>query len=234
MNRKLGLLSIALLLGLSSCDLARIGEEFGRSNNPVAYIERGMDQRQVQDLLGRPDNRRFSEDGTEEWEYRRSYGSLEGKIVLVTFSSSGRVIRLNTYNAEGYGRSRRDYPSYPNYPSYPSYPNYPRGGGNYPYDNGQSERENEEWFNDVLRTARRKTFEDERIAYIQDVARGYRFTTKQTIRLLQLFTWDDQKLKVLSPIAPRLRDPYNAYQIIDCFTFSDAKEQARRMLGLSR
>ena len=66
MNRKIGLLSIALLLGLSSCDLARIGEEFGRSNNPVAYIERGMDQRQVQDLLGRPDNRRFSEDGTEE------------------------------------------------------------------------------------------------------------------------------------------------------------------------
>lgn len=231
MNRKIGLLSIALLLGLPSCEIARISEEFGRSSNSIARIERGMNQRQVQEILGRPDFRSFSEDGTEEWEYRQTYGSLGGMVVLVTFSPSGRVIRLNTYDNERYRRSRNDYPSYPNYPNYP---NYPRDRGDYPYDNRQSERENEEWFTDVLNTARRKPFDDDRVKYIQDVARDYRFTSKQTIRLLKLFTWDKEKLKVLSHIAPRLRDPYNAYQIIDSFTFLDAQEQARRMLGLSR
>jgi len=43
-----------------------------------------------------------------------------------------------------------------------------------------------------------------------------------------------EKLEVLEALAPRLRDGYNAYKLVDLFTFSDNQEQARRILGLTR
>ena len=56
----------------------------------------------------------------------------------------------------------------------------------------------------------------------------------QTARILRLFTWDNEKLEVLESLAPRLRDSYNAYKLVDLFTFSSNQEKARRILGLTR
>ena len=56
----------------------------------------------------------------------------------------------------------------------------------------------------------------------------------QAARLLNQFTWDKEKLQVLEAVGSRLRDGHNAYKLIEYFTFSDAKDKARRILGLSR
>ena len=93
-------------------------------------------------------------------------------------------------------------------------------------------KENERWFNQVYREVQNKFFPDDQVSYIQAIASRNSFTTQQSIQLLRLFDWDEEKLKVLSYVAPRLRDPRNAYRLIDQFTFSDSQQKARQLLGL--
>ena len=103
---------------------------------------------------------------------------------------------------------------------------YP-GGGYGPYEAQRAE----EAFAEFIRDIQRKPFKDDKIRFIQDAARRNYFTTDQARRVLQLFTWDDDKLTVLEALAPRLRDGFNAHQLVDLFTFSSAKERARQILG---
>jgi len=220
MKKIIALLSAASLLTLSSCDLAMLGEgTMGRRD--TQRIERGMSQEQVYSLMGRPTYRRFGDNGIEEWEYHKS-GLFEKRITVISFSS-GRVVRMNTYNGD-YNDSDRG--------------RYPNQRGNYPYGNGdydgdyRSDRQNDQWFSQVYREVQRKTFTDDKILYIRDVARRNRFTTQQTIKLLRLFSFDEEKLKVLACVASGLRDPRNSYRIVDQFTFSNSQQEARRLLGI--
>ena len=214
-----------MLLTLSSCDLILLSE--GRIGQQRAQrIERGMTQEQVYSLLGRPTYRQIAEDGIEEWEYHRS-GLLEKRITIIVFAA-GRVIRMNTYGEE-YGRTEGS--RYPRQRD--SYPyDHRRYGGYDEYEDDRRQKENERWFNQVYREAQNKFFPDDQLSYIQAIASRNGFTTQQSIQLLRLFDWDEEKLKVLSYVAPRLRDPRNAYRLIDQFTFSDSQQKARQLLGL--
>ena len=210
MKKIIALLSAASLLTLSSCDLAMLGEgTMGRRD--TQRIERGMSQEQVYSLMGRPTYRRFGDNGIEEWEYHKS-GLFEKRITVISFSS-GRVVRMNTYNGD-YNDSDRS--------------RYPNQRGNYPYGNGDYGQ----WFSQHYHEVQRKTFTDDKIRYIRDVARRNRFTTQQTIKLLRLFSFDEEKLKVLACVASGLRDPRNSYRIVDQFSFSSSQQEARRLLGI--
>ena len=50
---------------------------------------------------------------------------------------------------------------------------------------------------------------------------------------MKLFTWDNERLPVLEAVAPRIRDGFNTYKLIEYFDFQDAKQKARRILGLT-
>ena len=231
MKKLVLLFGVASLLFLSSCDLVMLGN--GTIGRETPRIERGMTQEQVYSLLGRPTYRQIAEDGIEEWEYHRS-GLLEKRITIIVFAA-GRVIRMNTYGEE-YGRT--DGSHYPRQERrYPrqrdSYPyDHRRYGGYDEYEDDRRQKENERWFNQVYREVQNKFFPDDQLSYIQAIASRNGFTTQQSIQLLRLFDWDEEKLKVLSYVAPRLRDPRNAYRLIDQFTFSDSQQKARQLLGL--
>ena len=142
---------------------------------------------------------------------------------------------MNTYGEE-YGRT--DGSRYPRQERRYSrqrdrYPyDHRRYGGYDEYEDDRRQKENERWFNQVYREVQNKFFPDDQLSYIQAIASRNGFTTQQSIQLLRLFDWDEEKLKVLSCVAPRLRDPRNAYRLIDQFTFSDSQQKARQLLGL--
>ncbi len=147
---------------------------------------------------------------------------------------------MNTYNGDYNDSDRGRYPSQRG--------NYPYGNGDYggyggnggyggygdydDYGDYRSDRQNDQWFSQVYREVQRQTFTDDKIRYIRDVARRNRFTTQQTIKLLRLFSFDEEKLKVLACVASGLRDPRNSYRIVDQFSFSSSQQEARRLLGI--
>lgn len=222
----LSICTLALGLSLTSCDLSML-----TNRSETNRIERGMTKREVTNILGTPSYRRLATDGSEDWEYRRTNILGETSVVVVTFYDN-RVVRMDSYNGDDWERrrSQRDYPSYPSNPTYPSNPRYP----SYPQDPRYEDERDRESFEDFLRAIADKHFTKDKIRFIRDAARRNVFTVAQTARILRLFTWDSEKLEVLEALAPRLRDGYNAYKLVDLFTFSDNQEQARRILGLTR
>ena len=57
-------------------------------NNILLSIHKGMTQEEVTKLLGRPDYRRFDEQG-EQWEYRKGEGlGRYGTTILIDFKNS--------------------------------------------------------------------------------------------------------------------------------------------------
>lgn len=222
----LGICTLALGLSLTSCDLSML-----TNRSETNRIERGMTKREVTNILGTPSYRRLATDGSEDWEYRRTNILGETSVVVVTFYDN-RVVRMDSYNGDDWERrrSQRDYPSYPSNPTYPSNPRYP----SYPQDPRYEDERDRESFEDFLRAIADKHFTKDKIRFIRDAARRNVFTVAQTARILGLFTWDSEKLEVLEALAPRLRDGYNAYKLVDLFTFSDNQEKARHILGLTR
>ena len=84
----------------------------------------------------------------------------------------------------------------------------------------------EEFYGEV----RRIPFEEERIGFIQSVARRSLFTVDQAGRLITLFHWDEQRLALLEALAPRLRNGYNAFRLLELFSYGPAQDRARQIL----
>ena len=209
------LLPLALVLGLSSCGIAT-----GYSPQPgVERIERGMTREQVMQVMGRPNTRSLAADGSELWEYREFYAGGVTYVAQISFNE-GRVTRMD---------NRREIERLPE--GTPS-PSRPQEGGGYPRGSYEAEQERraEEAFSQFIRDIQSKPFDEDKFRLIRDVAQRNYFTTEQTIRVLSLFSWDDEKFKVLTILAPRIRDSFNAHRIVDLFTWDDDKARARKIL----
>lgn len=194
------------------------------SRRPHLEISRGMSMADVRQMMGEPSYRRFNAQD-EEWEYIRAY-SRPNRIV-VTFTG-GVVSSLNTYDvapppAEPEPIIVEREVHRPPYPAYPpqAYPPYGRG-----VDSG--------WFEEFYRRVREKPFTSDQLRLIASAPESKLFSSAQCLRLLELFRWDDDRLKVLRVIAPRLADHQYAYKIIDSFTFESGKDEAARLLGIGR
>ena len=215
MKQFIRLLPLALMLGLSSCGIAT-----GYSPQPgVERIERGMTREQVMQVMGRPNTRSLAADGSELWEYREFYAGGVTYVAQISFNE-GRVTRMD---------NRREVERLPEGTPYPSRPQQGSGypGGSY---EAEQERRAEEAFSQFIRDIQSKPFDEDKFRLIRDVAQRNYFTTEQTIRVLRLFSWDDEKFKVLRILAPRIRDSFNAHRIIDLFTWDDDKARARKIL----
>ena len=215
MKQFIRLLPLALVLGLSSCGIAT-----GYSPQPgIERIERGMTREQVIQVMGRPNTRSLAADGSELWEYRQFYAGGVTYVAQISFNE-GRVTRMD---------NRREIERLPEGTPYPS---RPQEGGGYPRGSYEAEQERraEEAFSQFIRDIQSKPFDEDKFRLIRDVAQRNYFTTEQTIRVLRLFSWDDEKFKVLRILAPRIRDSFNAHRIIDLFSWDDDKARARKIL----
>ena len=74
------------------------------------------------------------------------------------------------------------------------------------------------------------SFDDKKIDVIRVACIGSYFSSRQCAQLLSLLSFDDNKMKALEVIAPRLVDMENADKIIKEFSFSSSKDKAVSIL----
>ena len=208
---------LALVLIASSCG------GVGKARSKVNQIERGMTKGQITALLGAPKNKSVQDDGTETWEYVYTDILSRQLDVTVTFAQD----RVSKYDSrQSVVEQDRHVSSGPVVPI-PSPVPTPVPGG---YPDPRVLEEEARAFEDFYGEVRRIPFDEERIGFIQSVARRSLFTVDQAGRLITLFHWDEQRLALLEALAPRLRNGYNAFRLLEFFSYGPAQDRARQIL----
>jgi hypothetical protein len=78
----------------------------------------------------------------------------------------------------------------------------------------------------VLDVVKKASFDDRKIDVMRVACIGSYFSSEQCARLLSLLSFDDNKVKALEVIAPRLVESDNAEDILKKFSFSSSKDKA--------
>ncbi|HEY3449282.1 MAG TPA: DUF4476 domain-containing protein [Myxococcales bacterium] len=76
-----------------------------------------------------------------------------------------------------------------------------------------------------------EAFEDGKLSVLGTAAGATYFTVGQVGQLVDLFTFSDGKVKVVSLTQPRILDLQNAFQLYGHFTFDADKKKVKRILG---
>ena len=92
---KLTLALLAFMIGINSC-----ASIIGSSKDIMMSVQKGMTQKEVSSILGKPQYRRFDQE-TEQWEYVKLVAG--GNLSTVTTSIvidfvNGRVVGMNSFN----------------------------------------------------------------------------------------------------------------------------------------
>ncbi|WP_071147300.1 outer membrane protein assembly factor BamE domain-containing protein [Bacteroides ihuae] len=87
--KKLSILFFSFLFLLSSCATMK------SLDDKMMKITEGMSQKEVKEIFGAPNFRRF-DNGREEWEYSYTTVITDTKIFLIRFES-GRVVGMDTF-----------------------------------------------------------------------------------------------------------------------------------------
>ena len=89
-------------------------------------------------------------------------------------------------------------------------------------------REND--FSLVYKIVKKSSFGDNKIDIIRVACIGNNFSSKQCARLLSLLSFEDNKIKALEIIAPKLIDLDNYNKILGEFSFSSNRNKAEKIL----
>lgn len=89
-----------------------------------------------------------------------------------------------------------------------------------------------EEFDAFYHYVQRRTFKDDKILAIRTSAHSTLFSTDQCIRLMQIFTFDDDRLDILRLIAPNVLNTGDTHRILGQLSFSNSKDEARQLLHL--
>ena len=109
----------------------------------------------------------------------------------------------------------------PNHPDH-SGPHRPKHKAMNPHD-----------FENLYKKVKNKAFKDDQMELLSvGVVNNY-FTCKQTARLMSIFTWDDEKMKVLRMISNRIVDRENGKEIIKTLDSLFKQDDARKILGIT-
>ena len=182
-------------------------------------IRKGMTKTEIKRMLGNPDYRNFDRDG-EEWVY-----TTAEKTVIIGFYDE-LVESMNSLPADMYYNSRA-YPGM-NYPDYTPYPdNYP-GSGNVSAVMRDSE------FQELLNVVSRQAFREDKMAAIRSGVSGRSVNCKQCVRMMNLFSFDDDKLQAFNIISGSIIDWENQHLILDNFKFVSSREKARKTIDSMR
>ena len=77
-----------------------------------------------------------------------------------------------------------------------------------------------------------RPFKDDQIEMMRTVARNNSLNCVQCASLMALYTFDDDKMKVLNIFAPNIVDPENYEAILDVIDSLFKKDDAKKILGI--
>ena len=81
-------------------------------------------------------------------------------------------------------------------------------------------------FDRLIAMVSNQAFDDNKFLIIEAASLGGYFTCTQVSTILSEFNWDNEKLRVLQYVAPRIVDLRNADVIFNQFTFDSDKKKA--------
>lgn len=177
-------------------------------------VERGMDKTEVRDILGKPKATSFDQYG-ETWTYWIiPWVGENDKIITVNFDLNDKVI--------SYSERFKDDPSNIDTPPTPT----PHASLKpyMLYELGDQE------FDFLLSKVRSASFENDKYTLLEVASLGCCYSCNQCARMMELFNFNDDKLKVLKIMAPHIVDAQNAYIIYKTFTFDSDKEKAAQIM----
>lgn len=211
--------SLCLLLQMS-CSNA-----FYSSSNILGQIKQGMSPQEITQLLGKPEYRRLDYD-IEEWEYRKKTSILdnEATVIIIRFENE-RLIYLDSFKAS---ERQPPVPVASATPSSPSSVVIGIGRPSSPIGPPMSDNRFEEFYNQV----KSSIFKSEQMKLIHTGVKDRLFTCKQCACMMSLFTFDDDKFKVIKIFAPYLTDKENYDIITDNFLLSSDRKKALKALGI--
>lgn len=194
------LLALTICTLVISCSLT--------TSSTIMKVQRGMSQEEVSHLLGKPDFRRF-DNGSEQWEYTKTNMSTAANTVIIIDFVDGMVTNMDSFESNTTPPPVAVCPPNeiitvvpPNHPDH-SGPHRPKHKAMNPHD-----------FENLYKKVKNKAFKDDQMELLSvGVVNNY-FTCKQTARLMSIFTWDDEKMKVLRMISNRIVDRENGKEII--------------------
>ncbi len=86
-------------------------------------------------------------------------------------------------------------------------------------------------FSNLISKIKAESFSDNQMRVLRTAAKNYNFSCSQIIRLIDCFTYSDDKITSLSITYPKVTDPNNNFNILDSFTYSGDKEQAEDIMN---
>ena len=89
-------------------------------------------------------------------------------------------------------------------------------------------------FQYLYKTIKKKSFDRDRLELLSVGVLDNYFSCRQCAKLLSLYSFDKDKLKVLDIMAKHIVDLDNAYLILDSFRFESDRRKAANMLKLRR
>lgn len=193
-------------------------------------VERGMTKEEVTAILGNPKLASFDAFG-DNWQYE-SQNILTGDIkhTTVMFDRSGRVVGLNTYieefvrgngNNGNNGNNANCHQPAP-MPVPPNYNVGGQGGYVYPLDDAS--------FSKLYNKVRNASFNETKFDLIEVASLGCWYSCAQTARMMRLFMFSDERMRVLRLMASRIVDPQNSADIYRVFTFDSDKTKAGEIM----
>ena len=193
-------------------------------------VERGMTKDEVAAILGDPKLTSFDSLG-DRWQYS-SQNILTGdtKYTTVIFDLNGRVVGLDTHIEEfvrgngNKGNNANNANCHQPAPM-PAPPEYNVGGYAYPLDDAS--------FSKLYNKVRNASFNDTKFDLIEVASLGCWYSCAQTARMMRLFTFSDDRMRVLRLMASRIVDPQNSADIYGIFTFSNDKAKVGEILRSS-
>ena len=213
------LLALTICTLVISCSLT--------TSSTIMKVQRGMSQEEVSHLLGKPDFRRF-DNGSEQWEYTKTNMSTAANTVIIIDFVDGMVTNMDSFESNITPPPVAVCP--PNEiitvvpPSHPDHsgPHRPKHKAMNPHD-----------FENLYKKVKNKAFKDDQMELLSvGVVNNY-FTCKQTARLMSIFTWDDEKMKVLRMVSNRIVDRENGKEIIKTLDSLFTQDDARKILGIT-
>lgn len=90
---------------------------------------------------------------------------------------------------------------------------------------------NDSDFTKLISRIQSESFSDDQLRVIRTAAKLNSFKANQIVRIIDCFSFSDDKISALDIAYKGCLDPQNNYEILDAFTYSDDKSRAERIIN---
>ena len=191
-------------------------------------VERGMTKQEVIAILGEPKLTSFDMYG-DKWEYDKyNYLFGDSKYITVFFDRNGKVVQYDTRIIEA--NSQTSNVQQPQHPTPPIYDGRcdPDGRMDYGYCLDDAS------FSKLYNKVKKASFDDNKFDLIEVASLFSYYSFALLIRIMKIFSFDDEQLKALKMMAPHIVDLQNTGLIYQLFSFDSEKQKVGEILSSSR